>query len=413
MLKVKISFKMLLECTICFLLIYLSGSAAISVSEDAFVFRLLSVGLIGLCVIYEFRYVRSAKAMKKALFIMIGCAGYLALEFLLYRKTIFGFSLRILWILAFVLLLISKKLDINCFLKRIYQIIIFIAALSLIMFFFVNILKIDLPYDYVAHGNDLTFYRRYVGFFYAAGIYLRSFPILGIKIFRLQSMFWEPGVYAVYLIFALYYFIFFKEKKQKTHMMILLLSILLTFSTTGICIGIGLFTVYLIENIKMNKRSKIMLVLPLGIATFCGIYIVWTIKRLSSSHVNGSYYLRMRDFIDGIKLIQQRPVFGWGYKNYEVFEMAQNLGRGSSNGLITLGYTMGIFGLLIALYPFIISIWRCRKKERFREIAFSAVFILTNMTEPIILMPFMIFLIVYQYKKCTVLKAGKNVKYAE
>lgn len=402
--KIQLNFKALLEYLICFLLIYLSGSAAISTNEDASTFRILSVILIGLCIAYELAYLKSKRAIEKAIFILVCCTGFFTLELMLYSKTILGFTLRLLWIFAFVLMLYSKKTDAERFLQCIYRIVILIAFATIIVFFLVNIIQLSLPYDYVGTGKDLTFYRRYAGFFYVAGIYLRQLPFFNIRIYRLQSFFWEPGVYAIYLIFALYYFVFKKEKKQKTHIAILLISILLTFSTTGICIGIAIFAIYWVENARVQKSSKLVLFVPIALVAIIGIYIVWTTKRIDSSVVNGSYYLRRLDIIDGLKLIAQRPLFGWGYKNYGVFETAQNLGRGNSNGLITLGYTMGIVGLGITLFPFVSSIYLSDKKTKFEEMVFSIIFVLTNMTEPVILMPFMIFFVVYQYRKCWLMK---------
>lgn len=396
--------KSLLEYLICFLLLYLSGSAAISVNEDASTFRIFSIILIGLCFIFEFVFIRSAKPVEKAFMTAIGCVSYLFLEYLIYKETITGFFLRLLWIIAFVMIMYSAKVSIKRYFQCIYRIIILLASITLIIFFLVNIFQVDLPYNTIAYGEYSTFYKRYLGFFYTAETYLRPLPLTKIQIFRLQSFFWEPGVYAIYLVFALFYFVFEKKEKKKYQMAILLLSVFLTLSTTGICIGIVLFGIYWIKNSRINKSSKIVIVLPIVIITAIGIYITWTTKKYETTSVTGSYNLRTRDITDGLHLIAQRPLFGWGYKNNGVFEGLQNLGRGSSNGLITLGYTMGIVGLGISIYPFIASVFISARKDRFKEIVFSIIFILTNMTEPIILMPFMICMIVYQYRKCWILK---------
>ena len=117
-------------------------------------------------------------------------------------------------------------------------------------------------------------------------------------------------------------------------------------------------------------------------------------------------YLRRLDLLNGLSLIAMRPIFGWGYKREGIFEALQNLGRGNSNGLITLGYNLGVIGLLLALIPFILCIIKSRKSERIKETVFSVLFILTNMTEPLIYAPFMIFLIVYEYQK----SAGMRIR---
>lgn len=402
------SFRAPLEYLICLLLIYLSGSAAISVNEDATFFRLLSVVLIGSCIAYELVYMKSVRSMEKAFLTLAISGAFLVLEFALYSKTIFGFSLRMLWVFAFVMILFSKKTETDRFMQCIYNVIMATAFVTLIMYFLVNILRFSIPYDYVSSGRDLTFYRRYAGFFYVSGVYLRQLPILGIRVFRLQSFFWEPGVYAVYLMFALYYWVFKKDRKQKIHVAVLLMSILLTFSTTGICIGIAVYAIYLVKNARTPKLSKPMLFVPIALIAFIGIYVVWTTKRINSSGVNGSFYLRKQDMIYGLMLIAQKPFFGWGYKNYEVFEAVQKFGRGSSNGLITLGYTMGIVGLAIALFPFAASVYLSNRKNRTEELVFSILFVFTNMTEPLTFTPYMIFCVVYQYRKCWMMRRDRN-----
>lgn len=407
--------KPIVEYFICFLMIYLTGSGWISTHEDAFVFRVLSVLLIVLCMVYEFVFLKSWKSIERAFVFLFYSFIFVFLEYLLFSKTIFGFALRIMWLFAFILILFSKKSKPQIFLHCTYRIILFIAVCSLIIYFLVNIVKFDIPYDYVPYGNDRTFYRRYLGFFYAAGIYLRELPIWGIRVFRLQSFFWEPGVYAVYLIYALYYFVFKKKEKRVLEIVCLLLSIILTFSTTGICVGLALFVVYFVRNFPVNKCYRKFLYFPLGIFSLFIIYKVWIAKKTNSSgSISGSYSLRVSDIVEGIKLIAKRPIFGWGYKNYLVFENAQNLGRGSSNGLITLGYTMGLVGLFIVLFPFVANVFRSKKKVFFEEFVFLLVFVFTNMTEPLILNPFMLFLISYQYSKLlfrTELDSSTNTHY--
>ena len=393
------------EYLICGVLIYLTGSAWIATHEDASLFRILSVILVFLCVAYEFLFVRSMRSFERAIYAVIGCLAYFVLEYFLYSSTIFGFVLRLLWVISFIMVLFTKKTNAERFLHSFYRIMFIVALVTLIVYFPVNIFRLNVPYDYVASGNDLTFYRRYIWFFYAAGMYWVDVPFLGYRVFRLQSFFWEPGVYSVYLTYTLFYFVFKKEKKQLFQLAVIILSVLLTMSTTGICIGIGLVSVHFLRNTSIKKFYKSVLYVPLFLVAVIGIYFVWMAKKIDDNgSINASYSARMKDIIDGLGLIAKRPVFGWGYKNYHVFEFVQNMTRGSSNGLITLGYTMGIVGLIIVLYPFFASIFLANKKNRFEEIIFSMVFVLTNMTEPLILMPFMIFLVVYQYRKCWLMR---------
>lgn len=403
--KTHISFRSIFEYLICGVLIYLTGSAWIATHEDASVFRILSVILIFLCVAYEFLFIKSWNSFERALFAAFGCIGFLVLEFAVYSPTLFGFSLRLMWVVSFVMVLFTKKTDVARFMKCFFRIMVCITIVTLIAYIPINLIKMDIPYNHVESNGDIYFYRRYLGFFYAAGMYLVYLPVVGIRVFRVQSFFWEPGVYAVYLTYSLFYFVFHKEKKRLSELLLLVIAMLLTYSTTGIMIGIGLVAIHCVRNSSIKKFYKSFLYVPMILVAMIGIYVVWMAKKIDESGaINGSYSARMRDIFDGLALIAKKPVFGWGYKNYAVFEFAQNMGRGSSNGLITLGYTMGIVGLIIVLYPFVASLFLANKKNRFNEIIFSTVFVLTNMTEPLIFMPFMICLVAYQYRKCWLMR---------
>lgn len=404
LIKLKLKFRDILEYAICSILIFLSGSAPISVSDDNFMFRTLAVILIILCFIYCIKYYKINKVSKRTLTVLLFCIPFMFIEYLNYKDTILGFSLRLIWVATFAFMISLDRFNADRFWECIYKIIITVSIVTLIAFVLVNITKTVTNYIYVPLGSDRYFYRRYLGFFYAARTYLRS--ICGLEFYRLQSLFWEPGVYAVYLVYALFYFIFCDRHKKKFILYVLLASLTLTMSTTGICIGIAMFFIWWVEHAKVNKKSKPLMVLPAAIVASIGIIIVWSKKVAGSSIVKGSYYLRRLDLLNGLSLIAMRPIFGWGYKREGIFEALQNLGRGNSNGLITLGYNLGVIGLLLALIPFILCIIKSRKSERIKETVFSVLFILTNMTEPLIYAPFMIFLIVYEYQK----SAGMRIR---
>lgn len=395
--KLKFRFRDILEYTICSILIFLSGSAAISANDDNFMFRMLALLLIALCFIYGFKYYKIKKVSKGIIIVLLFCIPSIFIEYLNYKNTILGFSFRLIWIVTFAFIMSLVRSNADRFLKCIYNIVITVSVVTLIGFVLVNVTKTVTSYIYVPLRDDLYFYRRYLGFFYAARTYLRS--VFGFEFYRLQSFFWEPGVYAIYLVYALYYFIFCDRNKKKFILYVLLTSLALTMSTTGICIGIPMFFIWWVENAKVNKKSKPLMVLSALIVASIGIIIVWSKKAVGSSVVKGSYYLRMLDLLNGLSLIAKRPIFGWGYKREGILEALQNLGRGNSNGLITLGYNLGMIGLLLALIPFISCIIKSQKSERIKETVFSALFVLTNMTEPLIFSPFMIFLIVYEYQK--------------
>lgn len=407
-LKMRFNSRQLMEFIIVILLIILSGTVALSTREDASIARVLYILMIVLCFIYGFKYCHSRVAARKAIVVFCVCFVYAIVEFFIYYKTILGFSMRMMWVVAFTYLLTSPYFDVKIFMCRIYQIIVILSIATFIAFILVNITKTATDFDYIANGENVYYYRRYYGFFYTSFTYLRT--VLGFEMYRLQSIFWEPGIYAVYLVYAIYYFVFYDKKKNKWIMYLLSICLALTFSTTGLCIGIVLFFIWLVENARVNNRSKMLIILPSVLVVIIGVVTIWQNKKNAGSMVlYGSYNLRRLDMLNGLELFIQRPIFGWGFKIDGVFETYQNLGRGNSNGLITVGYNLGIVGLIAFLLPFVLCVYKCQKNKRFSEIVFSLIFVITNLTEPLEFMPFMIFLLMYEYSKLgTKSKSLKN-----
>ena len=121
--------------------------------------------------------------------------------------------------------------------------------------------------------------------------------------------------------------------------------------------------------------------------------------------INGSYYIRSNDIIHGLRLFKEYLPFGAGFLNTDVFVKTNtyNYGttRGSTNGVISLMYTTGILGPLFYFFPFIKSIIYNYNKHNQDEFVSSLmifiVFVISNCTEPVYHVPFMIGFLAYGY----------------
>lgn len=390
-----INYRIIIEYLIGIILVFISGTAYISTSGDDGSFKMLAILLFLLVCWYSFPRVKMYRRLVlSCIFVLL----WTLVNCIIDSSTIFGFSLRMIWAIGFFLMASSRKYTLEKFLRVLYRIIVVISSISILAFIALNVFKYTGTYSYLANGENQYFYKIYYGFYCASNIYIRE--LMGFKFYRMQSIFWEPGVYACYLVYAIFYSVFYKEEINKISFILMYICLALTLSTTGICIGIALLFHKFVYSANITKKSKIILSIPSTI--FAALIIVLTLnakKVESSTIVTGSWYLRSLDIVNGLNLFIQKPIFGWGYKT-DVLGKIYSDRQTNSNGLIILAYNLGCVGLITVLRPLFENIINKIKSPKItEEIVFSVIFILTNMSEPLIYTPLMIFMIMIKYNE--------------
>lgn len=384
----------------CFLIIYLSGSVLSSLRGDSLEYNALlfvESCILLYAVLKTLRLSKTISRMTVLLLVFLGIA--LCINYVNYPQS---FSSLLIKVLMFVLMISFTKsaaadgVDLG---HVLYRCILAIALIAIVSFVFVDIVGIASAISVVTSGT--LRYNEYSPFFYEAGMY--SMSVLGYSFTRLAGPFWEPGVFQIYLNFALYRFLFF-ENKRKSHLALLLACIALTVSTTGYLLAVILILLYVITKIDSGK-ARFLSSVPVTIVIL--VIALQLIGSKAGSVNSVSYDLRVSDIQVGLNLLAQNPLFGVGYMNEMQFITLQGLDRGSSNGLITWLYSMGVMGLLFAVAPFLFNGARLRTSdERIAYLAFVLFFVLSNMTEPVYMTPFIILLIAEEYRRCLVACAG-------
>lgn len=204
---------------------------------------------------------------------------------------------------------------------------------------------------------------------------------------RILSIFWDPNVYAKYLLFVILLpisVIFTKNSlayRDKLYLIALiflaLFSIVLTMSRSGI-LGflVGVTTIFFMSLIgrEINYQKAFVLILILISLAFVFIkppkYFM-RIGFLSQSFRNvkildltgGRKYLMSA----GIKMIKDKPLTGFGldsfsdaYKDYRSPEVAGRLAE-SHNSMITVASENGLIGLSVMLWVILLAIFRALK----------------------------------------------------
>lgn len=235
----------------------------------------------------------------------------------------FNLSINMLYIFKIAIIIITwsilNSIDLETILNKYISIMIFISIFSLVCMVFRNeIIKMDFikTIDEGTYGTKLLFFST---------VKCGSGNIL---FWRNQGPFWEPGVYQAYLALALIFLLFYvKRKHQIKEMIILIITIVSTFSTTGYIVLAIILCAYIVGNDNSKKGSKIkILMVIIGTGTLCialnsNEVNSMLFDKLSSSSISSvSANTRIYSIFKNVEAILENPVTGIGPERFaEVF----------------------------------------------------------------------------------------------
>lgn len=367
------------------IILYLSGSVMSAIATDNLIYRFILI--IGLLMSFGFTINNfKNKISKKTIFFYLLIICSIFIQFLISGSNVSLFVSRIIWLILFIQSLHFLKKNNIDFFHYLYIGIVIIATYSIFFFVSINVLKISLPYKYMNSGDYLKYKNYFYIFFECPSMY--STNVWGHTFTRLQGLFWEPGAFQIFINFALYRLLFYESGKHKmTIYFLFLICIVLSLSTTGLLL-FSFLTIYRAYCSKqISTKIRILLFLPFIILIIFLILNVLSIKRASFAG-NVSFNLRINDIKTGYQIFLEHPIFGTGFDNNSEFIKYQKLNRGSSNGLVTMFYTLGVFGTLLIAYPYIYNSCLYKKKDdKAGRIAFLICLIISTAAEPILTLP--------------------------
>lgn len=174
---------------------------------------------------------------------------------------------------------------------------------------------------------------------------------------RSQGLFWEPGVYQIYLNVALHYFLFYARKSVWAGLS--LLGIILTLSTTGAIIaslqmGYALFR----SGTSVIRKCLLVLILLPAIVAYANFTITVIYDKISGDR-SASFLARSFDTRNGIAIALEYP-WGIGFDPNSYQELARDnvfnidtvlqTDRGQTNGILILIYSTGFLWALVFLF---------------------------------------------------------------
>lgn len=400
----KVNLRNLLMYIEAFLIIQQSGSVQAAILPDGILYKICRLTLLVLTSYFVAISInKKINIREKYLFcILIFFTIPVIVNLLVYSPSFGKLLYKVLLFILFYFLCAYSNSRNNLIIEAFYRIIIIIAVVSLVLYVIVDCFNINIPYNIIRSSEGGYYYRNYLNLYYSYHGVTKRF------LYRLSGFFWEPGMYGIYLNYALYIYIS-RGKNKKWEFFILLISILVTQSTTGYIVTTILLGTMFIKTNKIKKEQYCLLaafVLPVILIV---IVVLFLTKRNTTNHNIGSYYLRMNDIVNGIKVFLQNPIFGTGFYNEEPFKQLDYYGRGSSNGFLTWCYTTGIIGIIIALFPFISRIVASKGSDRNNKLIYFFIIFIFNNAEPIYSLPFMVYILAEEYFKSAAVFKKKGV----
>ena len=387
---------------VCLLSIYVSGTAIVTIVEKQAIYQLLMLIMFISSFLFIIKVRDINLFLKKYTYYLLIGGFVFVVNFLNYPDSANVLILRVLYFLAFICFvkaLSDRGKEIGIFL---YNCIIFISIIALANYILIHILEISVPFSVVYNSNGIR-YNMYSYF------YLENPTSSLVYNFRLSGFFWEPGVFQIYLNYALYRFLYCNERKNKLHFIVITCCIALSYSTTGYIVAAVLIAIKLWKDSRLSKKSKFFLSIPIAVVIVAVISIILTEKKYGLDA--DSYNARFDDLFTGLKLFFNHLFIGAGFNNTSVFTEATGRNRGNSNGFMQIIYTMGMLGILVYVYPFIANIRKIiQSKEKLSQIIYSILLLVLNMSEPLCFYPFMLLLLSEQYCKLSFERLRKEIK---
>lgn len=368
------------------LIIFISGSPYYCLDGYDLIRTIMPFVLIAILAVPVVSNLIYTFKTKKSLLIVSVCAVCLWAIFVLNSSNDMIKFLSKIVIFILLIFYISNNNNSERLFSCLYKYTIIICIIALLHWVLLYVYEFQMPYTIVEGGRVRDFhflfydnpewYREHIGSFYYC---------------RLQGFFWEPGVLGIYIVVALYHYIYNCSNKKLWVLFILLISLVLTESTTGLMIGSVLVGFHYLKKIK-NKKIKLMIVIPVLILAVLAVTYFWSTKKNSAS---ASYSIRTRELVVGLQIWLDNFFLGTGYNNTYLFKSI--LGAGSSNGFINWCTTMGLLGFLVIMVPFVANCIIGNRKNRRKSIVWMIIWILINMTEPLMTSPLMIFFLSNEY----------------
>lgn len=235
---------------------------------------------------------------------------------------------------------------------KIVDIICILAVVSLYFWFFGVVFEIIKPNGYVeiTWGN-FTYAEGFSGIHFAFQLDTTFFP--DAYLFRNSSIFTEAPMFNLWLDIALAIEFFLKPKASKLRVAILIITVFTTLSVTGILFLVLCVVLSVLLRIRNMTKPQACVFILLAIVAI-PLLAMTVITSLSLKVDTRSYEMRLADYVDGVMLWMEYPIFGAGFANLHNMQAYNTFGvLGFSNSITAVLGTGGVWMALMYYIPHI------------------------------------------------------------
>lgn len=245
---------------------------------------------------------------------------------------------------------IANQLEFNKFAKiycDILQLLAFFAILATVIYFVAS--PIFSYFPIIENKSHLRYYN----------LFLSVIPVdrFGV-IYRLYGIFREPGVAIIFFNLALAFEMFLFNSKKLIRVFLLLLAIVLSYSTAGYIVSFLIIACYLLYNQKKHKAvtlfASIFFVVLVVIISQSDYFNTMVFGKLTDED-SSSRGARLGSITNNLNLIIENPIgFLWGLGYQFVEDAFVAIGRmsfvGESHNTNTILKELSVHGIFFTIY---------------------------------------------------------------
>ena len=261
----------------------------------------------------------------------------------------FGTNIKFLLVISFSYLF-CLSIPFYLFSKYYIRTLKVISIISLLGYYILNFTSLNLPFATFKNINDVEYYNGI--FFFAIKSFAGGYDNIGID--RNIGTFWEPGLFATFILIAIILELWNKNKTSKLTILIFLITLYTTKSTYGYLMLVPISFELLTK--VLNKRFSFSLTIFLiTIVVFLNYklndFISWLVQinpRLFSKLIDesNSFNARIESPLTNLRIFENNYLFGAGLGNTENLFSNMTIGAQTS----TSTYFLAAFGFLGIAY---------------------------------------------------------------
>jgi hypothetical protein len=326
--------------------------------------KIIFLSVTGLIVFMWLLGFRARLPQRKKVYLILSG---LYIIYLLFQSLIFkSYDLNLLFTLLFILtgVVVSIQIKEEMWRYALYAIVYPVLFFS-ISYFVTIILIVSTPLAV----SDITYHVLKV---YQPGVvdsYSISFvfpfsPMVGIgnvgfgiiDIGRAGGYMREPGVFQILIAISFFGLDFIKFKYKKLFKSLLILTLILTFSTAGIAVFIVsyIYYYYIAKGEKLSGKAIYKVASFLLILTVM-LFFIFTDEKfgLLAKLTYGSGEQRLDRYFSSIQLFLGNPIIGWGLVNSKV----------EGNSIFSMFASLGIAGMSILFFMILLPLINLIKRK--------------------------------------------------